>query len=202
MPATTVYAGIDGWVGFKAPDSIEGVTDNGATVTIDLTSHNFSAHDVVYITGVVGMTDLNGWHKIDSVNANDITITVDTAQSYTSGGTIQHAVPVVGWTISQTLEIKDYTDSSCVSSSVAWAVCVSSGIKKWSGTFEGIFGDGTTRPAKGTSINYYFYIGGGDCFYGAGTINEEGISLNVLEGDVAKVNYSFIGSGSCVENNS
>lgn len=201
MPATTPYSGIDGKILFGTSDAIGGVTDNGATVTIDLTGHDFSANDVVFITDVVGMTDLNGWHKIDSVNANDITITVATAQSYTSGGTVWHAVPIVSWSLSQTLEIKDYTDSSNVSSSSAWAVNVSSGVKRWNGSFEGIFGDGTTRPSKGTSIIWYLHMDETDNFSGSGIITGEDVNETVIEGDVTKVVYTFTGTSTLTETN-
>ena len=202
MAATTVYSGINGRVTFYDGDSIEDVTDNGATVTIDLTGHNFSAGDPVYIYGVVGMTDLNGYHSIDSVNTNDITITVTTAQSYTSGGVVQHTIPMTSWTLNQTCEIKDYTDSSCVSSSVAWAKCVSSVIKRFEGSIEGIFGDGTTRPTIGTKILYYFYMNGSDSFYGNSRITGENITQTDLEGDVTKISYTFKGGGELTEANS
>ena len=57
------------------------------TVTLD-TVFGLAQHDTVTFSGVTGMTDLNGSHRLMSVNAatNKVEVMLSTAQSYVSGG--------------------------------------------------------------------------------------------------------------------
>jgi hypothetical protein len=68
--------------------SVTAATHSAGTVTITIGPHFNRAGDAVSITGVVGMTDLNGTWTIASVpSSTQIAITLTTAQTYTSGGT-------------------------------------------------------------------------------------------------------------------
>jgi len=72
--------------------TITNATASGAEVTITATSHGLtqgtpSAMTLV-ISGVVGMTDLNGTKTVIRItDANTIVVSLTTAQTYTSGGT-------------------------------------------------------------------------------------------------------------------
>lgn len=68
----------------------------GAEVTVTATSHGLTVGTpsamTLVISGVVGMTDLNGTKTVIRVtDANTIVISLTTAQTYTSGGTITTA---------------------------------------------------------------------------------------------------------------
>jgi hypothetical protein len=59
------------------------------------TAVGLEKHETLTISGVNGMTALNGTHRIVSVNlaANQIVLALTTAQTYTSGGTWSRAAP-------------------------------------------------------------------------------------------------------------
>jgi hypothetical protein len=60
------------------------------TVTITATGFTFEQYEQITISGVVGMTSLNGTFRIVSVEpaANKLSVALTTAQTYTSGGTV------------------------------------------------------------------------------------------------------------------
>jgi len=65
-------------------------TPASGQVRIELNSvFGLAQHERITIAGVVGMTDLNGSHRILSVDAanNRVVVALETAQTYTSGGT-------------------------------------------------------------------------------------------------------------------
>lgn len=66
--------------------NISGAVAGSGIVTITSTSHGFKTNNTVTISGVVGMTDINGTFVITAIDANSYTIPVSTAQTYTSGG--------------------------------------------------------------------------------------------------------------------
>ena len=51
------------------------------------TTFGLAPFDTITIAGVVGMTSLNGTHRIQAVNGNQVDIVLSTSQTYTSGGT-------------------------------------------------------------------------------------------------------------------
>jgi hypothetical protein len=76
--------------------SITAAVQADSVVTITAAGHTFSPGDTIYITGVLGMTEINNRvHVVDSVSGNNITLqdaqaTVFTA--YASGGTVAEVV--------------------------------------------------------------------------------------------------------------
>jgi hypothetical protein len=71
------------------------VTGGTATTPIRLTvtAHPFSTGDMVYISGIVGLTGASGWFTITKIGAN--TIELDDSiggGSWTSGGTVYHGL--------------------------------------------------------------------------------------------------------------
>lgn len=93
VDATWSITGMD--VAPSNTGAITSVTKTSSAVTLTLSgNHYFRPTDLVAISGVLGMTDLNGSWPIDSVPSNNqITINLATAQTYTSGGTWLRAVP-------------------------------------------------------------------------------------------------------------
>ena len=96
--ATRLYryaAGSTAWTDItsrNAGKSISAITKaNPGQVTA--AAHGFSNGDIIYISGVVGMTQVNGlYFTITVVDANNFTIGVNTSaySAYVSGGTAQH----------------------------------------------------------------------------------------------------------------
>ena len=65
------------------------------TVTVDTSiAHGLTTGDRVEITGVVGITDLNGYFSVDVTDTDTFTVSLTTAQTYTSGGSIQSIIPI------------------------------------------------------------------------------------------------------------
>lgn len=75
--------------------TITAISKTATTVTLTLSgNHYLRQYDLTTISGVVGMTDINGAWQVAAVPANNqITITLTTAQTYTSGGAWSRAVP-------------------------------------------------------------------------------------------------------------
>lgn len=71
------------------------ISKTATTVTLTLNgNHYLRQYDLMTISDVVGMTDINGAWEVASVPAsNQITITIATAQTYVSGGNWSRAVP-------------------------------------------------------------------------------------------------------------
>lgn len=80
----------------KNSGSIVSVTKTILTVTATFDSvFGLRASECVTISGVTGMTDLNGSHRISSVNAatNQVTFSLTTDQTYTAGGAWSRDAP-------------------------------------------------------------------------------------------------------------
>lgn len=96
-PVSAIVTGkVDGTWAISAMDdlppnsgSITAATHASGVVTITTSANNYlRAGDVVQITGVVGMTDLNNIFTVSSVvDATHYKVALTTAQTYTSGGT-------------------------------------------------------------------------------------------------------------------
>lgn len=115
------------------------------------------------------------------------------------GGTTYN---ILSWSLSQTLETKDTTDSGSVSSSVAWATAVSSGVKRWSGSFEMIKNDGVAAILVGATGSLILKMNATDNFTGNCIVTSVDTNTTVIEGDVIKESVSFIGNGAITETNS
>ena len=62
-------------------------------VTLD-TTFGLAPFDTITLSGVVGLTDLNGVHRIQAVNGNQVDIVLTTSQVYVSGGTWVRNAPL------------------------------------------------------------------------------------------------------------
>lgn len=102
-PASTLTTGkVDGSWAISGMDTapansgtITAISKTATTVTLTLSgNHYLRQYDLTTISGVVGMTDINGAWQVAAVPANNqITINLTTAQTYTSGGAWSRAVP-------------------------------------------------------------------------------------------------------------
>lgn len=115
------------------------------------------------------------------------------------GGTTYN---ILSWSLSQTTEVKDTTDSGAVSASAAWATNVASGVKRWSGSFEMIKNDGVAALTVGTIGELILKMDGTDNFTGNCIITGVDTNVTVIEGDVVKESVTFIGNGTLTETNS
>lgn len=88
----TVFA-VQGFAGIAAATNLSALTKGGPNTLFSATGHGLAVGDMVYFTGVGGMTQLNGiLTKVVSVgDANSFFALVDTSgfTDYTSGGTVQ-----------------------------------------------------------------------------------------------------------------
>jgi hypothetical protein len=106
---------IQGTVMNRLPDSlvtanytkpIQGAVVNGTVVVVQCNGHGFTVGSSVTISGIVGMTDLNGTWNIDLLStffdANHFVVSLSTAQVYISGGTVvmsAYAMPAYKWAL-------------------------------------------------------------------------------------------------------
>ena len=141
--------GISGLVKIGTALDILAATHNAGTVTIQTDgNHGKAAGDRIFIQGVVGMTDLNGYHTVaSSVDADEFTITLTTAQTYTSGGTVVRHVPVISWNANGGVEVIPASDSE----SGSWEENIA-GRKTWDIQFEGYAKEGASIPVEGDSL--------------------------------------------------
>lgn len=68
--------------------SITGATYATGLVTVTATNHGLTTGDLITISGVVGMTDLNSTFMVTVTASNTFTVVLTTVQSYSSGGAI------------------------------------------------------------------------------------------------------------------
>ena len=77
----------------EAGKNISAISVNGPTAAMQVTAHGYSPGDQIYVSGVVGMTQINGTIiTVSSLNnANNFNFTPGTAgfSAYVSGGTAQ-----------------------------------------------------------------------------------------------------------------
>jgi len=66
--------------------NISNAVAGSGIVTITSTSHGFKSNNTVTISGVVGMTDINGTFVITVIDTSSYSIPVSTVQTYISGG--------------------------------------------------------------------------------------------------------------------
>ena len=188
-------SGKDGEVIIGSSDSIEGVTNNTGDIDIDLTGHSFEANQIVKISGVVGMTDLNAIFVINSVETNSINVTLSTAQSYTSGGTVIQTIPVTDWELDSEEDAVDTTDSG----NSGWATTEPKGITRFSGRMTGFIYDGGQKPIAGDAVSLKLYMDTDSYFSGTGNLTRRGVRLSVPASEFVTQEYEFTGTGTLSE---
>lgn len=112
--------------GPAGPKTITAIT-KAASAQVTATAHGFVQGQIVYITGVVGMTEINGqWYLVKTVvDANNFTLALDSTNfaTYTSGGTASPSgdagyfgygkiTMTSGASNGQTMEVKVYSPGS------------------------------------------------------------------------------------------
>ncbi|MFH2028991.1 MAG: ubiquitin-activating E1 FCCH domain-containing protein [Bacteroidota bacterium] len=188
-------SGKDGIVLYGTIKAITAATGTTTiTVTTGLIAHGFSVKDRIQISGVVGMTDLNGSHTIDTVPlATTFTVILSkaTSQTYTSGGSVYVCTDIVNWSVDAKAEVVDTTDSS----TSAWKTFIPNNWKEANGTFDGFFYTGTTKPTIGTSLVIRLMLDSNNYYHGNGYITSDGTSVAVVGTDAVKVTYAFTITG-------
>jgi len=77
----------DSLVSASVARAITNAVAGGSTVDVTVAAHGFVSGDFYTISGVVGMTSLNGSWQISVVDVNTFRVPLTTIQVYTSGGT-------------------------------------------------------------------------------------------------------------------
>ena len=179
--------------------SAKTITDavySAGKVTITASVHGLSAGDMVLISSVEGMTDINGHFVIYSVTTNTFKIEVTTSQTYTSGGTAQKTLEITKWEEDQTDSIIDATDSA----SSGWREKINKGLKNSKGTLTGYFYDTNDPDALvGQEISLKLLRDAGDYWSGTAFIKSIGETLEVEGESIVSVTYEWEGSGEWTE---
>ena len=191
-------AKLSGKDGIVLYGTIKGITAATGTTTITVTTggvaHGYSVKDRIQINSVVGMTDINGSHTIATVPLTTtftIVLATATSQTYVSGGEVSVCTDIVGWNVDAKAEVVDTTDSS----TSTWKTFIPNNWAEASGTFDGFFYTGTTKPAMGTSLVIRLMLGSNNYYSGTGYITSDGTSVNVVGTDAVKVTYAFTING-------
>lgn len=193
------YSGKNGYLLYNSAVNISDANHVTGVVTIDTASaHGLTQNDLVFITGVVGMTDLNGYFKVATVSdADTFTVSLTTAQSYTSGGSVRNAMAITDWSGTIEGEIQDVTDST--SASAGWEESIPNGWSRASGSISGFVLDGHNRPAMQTTMTLQLNYDSTDFWSGSVILTNQTIDLKVKGTDAVKVAYNFIGTGEFAE---
>jgi len=181
-------SGQSGIVFLDAAATISGASGT-TTITIDFTGvHGLIAKDRIYIADAVGMTDINGYHTVVSAPDTDtITILIDeTAQTWSSGGTAQQIIDITGWSLEETAEAIDVTDSS----NTTWKAFLASGFTSATGTVEGFLLTGANKPALGTSLTVKFDMDGSNYYSGSGIFTSDATVVNIPGTEAIQVTYN------------
>ena len=173
---------------------------NGTTtITVDFASaHGFVASDRINISGVVGMTDLNGNHRVLTVPDSDtLTVLIDTTeQTYTSDGTAQKNQLITSANISQTAEVQNVTDSG----SAGVNEYIPNGYTDWTLDLEGWLEDNINTIPVGTALTLRLNLDtGNEYFTGTASITSKPVALTVNGTDAVKVSYTAQGTGTLTE---
>lgn len=173
------------------------ITGATGTTTIVVSSTLAPAvGDVVLISGVVGMTDLNNGgkgHVVTAIGTGTFTVVLATAtaQTWTSGGTAQKILPITGWDIDLKSDVADVTDSE----SGEWKERIVAGQKEWSGKYTGFYADQQGTPPLASSLAAEFDIDATNGWSGTAIFDAASIGVKVPGADAVSVSGTFQGSG-------
>lgn len=188
--------GEDGNVIFGDAATITAATHVTGTVTITTSGeHGFEEGDGIFIDSVLGMTDLNGYHIITGLGnetGNQLEVSLTTAQEWVSGGAIMECIPVTNWSIEESRELIDVTDSSSASGTKTF---IDSDWDVWSGSFEGFFQTGANPLIEGNSIEIVLKKADDNYYTGSAIITRTGVTVDVVGAEAVKKSYDFQGDG-------
>jgi hypothetical protein len=198
MASTVTYSGADGFLLYGSATNITGASGT-TTITVTASGHGLAVKDMVKISSVGGMTDLNGTHIVTASSTTfNVVLGTATGQSYSSGGSVSRCVAITGWSLNQKADTREVTDSN----SGANSEFIAEGHTQFDGSFEGILPDGALRPTVGSSYAATLNMNSADSF--SGTVKITGMSpvLQIKGTDAVKVSYTFQGTGTLTETNS
>lgn len=186
-------SGSSGRVKIGSSASVTGatITSGNCVVTSGL---SVSVGDIVLISGVVGMTDLNNsgkGHLVTAVGSGTFTVVLTSSQTYTSGGTAQRIIPITQWDLKQGSETADVTDSE----SGNWKENMVTGHKSWSGTYSGFLPNKSSELPLGVSLAVQLDVDANNSWSGTAVFNEASIGTKVVGADAVTVSGSFTGTG-------
>lgn len=192
------YSGEDGAILHGSTVTITNATHDAGVVTVTAASHGRQVGDIVRISSVVGMTDLNSDFVIQSKTTNDFTVSLTTAQTYTSGGSFRTVFYITNWTATIETDLKNITDSSCS----GWEESIPSEFTRASGGIDGFMKNGSNIISKGESISVKLEYNSVDHWDGNAIVTSDVKTLAVSGGDALKYSLQFTGTGTWSETNS
>jgi hypothetical protein len=194
-----VIIGKEGKVKIGSAFNIEGISNDTEehviSVTLDTALHGLATGDRVIITGVVGMTDLNGYHTVLDDADEIITISLTTAQSYTSGGTVQKHVPFTDMTINEEIGEIDVSDSE----SGVYSDFIAGKRISVDGTITGYMREGVKPLDKGTELSFKIEADANSYWEVTAFVRALQSMVPIKEDGVAQHTYTIRGTGELVE---
>lgn len=187
-------SGKDGRFNYGDAFTISDATAGASTVVVEADGHTLIVNDRVRISGVVGMTDLNGSFRVTAVNMqaapskDTFTVALATSQEYTSGGEAKKTIEITNWEINEEGGEADVSDSATDDN----AEYVPAGKIKRSGSFEGFLYAGQNYPELNEIDDFEFVANSALKFTSEGFLTSNKIGpVNVIGGDGIKVAYNF-----------
>lgn len=166
------------------------------TITVGATS-GLTEGDRIHISGVVGMTDINGSFKVESVeDGTTLTISKTTEQTYTSGGTFKKTCEITAWTMEKTGGEADVSDSNTADD----AEYVIAGKIARSGTFEGFAYQGSNNKIPFHTLIDLELRESADRYHkGQAFTTQESTNVNVPGAEGVRVSTTWRGTGEWTE---
>jgi hypothetical protein len=192
-------SGKDGKVLIGSSVNISAATHNTGVVTIDTASaHGLATGDKVMISGVVGMTDINGEFMATYIDADSFSIVKTTSQTYSSAGTAQMCASIISFTLDRQIGLKEVSDSS----STAGKDYLSDKLYEVDGSFDGFVEEGVNELELGSEVSLVLKEASATYWSGSGIVTSIGESLTASGGDAVKASYKFKGNGAWARTNS
>ena len=189
-------SGTNGIVLFGSQIAISNATGNAGTVTVTASGHSFAAGDRVRITGVAGMTDLNGGHSVvTSSVGSSFTVALQTSQTYSSGTDyVQACFDVTEFNLDLKIDVADTTDST--NAAVGYKAFLAKAFSEGSGTFGGFRLQATNGLTLGSPVTIILSLDAGNNYYsGGGIITSDATTLQISGTEAVKASYAFQMSG-------
>lgn len=180
-------------VGAVATISTIAVATGIATITT-AAAHGFIPGCFVLHKNIAGITDLNNGGKgmlvLTAPTPTTYTVAVTTSQTNATGGTAQRIIPITEWTLKASIPTSDSSDSE----SVEWANKEFTGLKEWSGSYDGYDRDGRAMALLGVKAAVELDVDANNYYSGTALFKDWDTGAK-LKGDLVTVKGSFDGDG-------
>lgn len=193
MASIQKLSGKDGCVKLGASASVTGATASGGNCVVT-SGLSVAVGDIVLISGVTGMTDLNNSGKgqlVTAIGSGTFTVALTTSQTFSLGGTAQRILPITQWSVDVNSEIADVTDSE----SGEWKENIVTGHKSWSGSYSGFLPNNSSDLPINQELAVELVVDSNNSFAGNAIFTNAKVDTKVPGADAVAVSGSFTGNG-------